>query len=131
VRCARSGVVGCGCPIALLTFGVRSSFGLFTIPLPEAHGWGREVLALAIAVQSPIWGAAQLFAGALADRLGGGRACWPRVGCSTPGHDAGGRRSERGVLAAISFLRAVVIAFIVLAPVSAASVSLFAPAAAA
>jgi predicted MFS family arabinose efflux permease len=66
-------VVGCGCVIAVLTFGVRSSFGLFTAPISEAHGWGREVFALAIAVQNLIWGVGQPFAGALADRFGSAR----------------------------------------------------------
>ena len=66
-------VVACGCLIALLTFGIRSSFGLFTIPISDAHGWGREVFALAIAVQNLLWGARQPFAGALADRFGSAR----------------------------------------------------------
>jgi predicted MFS family arabinose efflux permease len=66
-------VVACGCLIALLTFGIRASFGLFTLPISEAHGWGREVFALAIAVQNLLWGAGQPFAGALADRFGSAR----------------------------------------------------------
>jgi len=66
-------VVGCGCVIAVLTFGIRSSFGLFTAPISEAHGWGREVFALAIALQNLIWGVGQPFAGALADRFGSAR----------------------------------------------------------
>jgi predicted MFS family arabinose efflux permease len=66
-------VVGCGCLIALLTFGVRSSFGLFTAPISSTHGWGREVFALAIAIQNLLWGAGQPFAGALADRFGSAR----------------------------------------------------------
>lgn len=66
-------VVGCGCLIAVLTFGIRSSFGLFTAPISDAHGWGRETFALAIALQNLIWGAGQPFAGALADRFGSAR----------------------------------------------------------
>lgn len=66
-------VVVCGCVIAMLTFGVRSSFGLFTAPVSEAQGWGREVFALAIAIQNLLWGAGQPFAGALADRFGSAR----------------------------------------------------------
>lgn len=66
-------VVASGCLIAVLTFGVRASFGLFTIPVSAAHGWGREVFALAIAVQNLLWGAGQPFAGALADRFGSAR----------------------------------------------------------
>jgi predicted MFS family arabinose efflux permease len=66
-------VVVCGCLIALLTFGVRAGFGLFTAPISQAHGWGREVFALAIAIQNLLWGAGQPFAGALADRFGSAR----------------------------------------------------------
>lgn len=66
-------VVGCGCVIALLTFGVRASFGLFTAPISQTHGWSREVFALAIALQNLLWGAGQPFAGALADRFGSAR----------------------------------------------------------
>lgn len=66
-------VVVCGCLIALINFGVRASFGLFTGPLSAANGWGRDVFALALAVQNLLWGAAQPFAGALADRFGPAR----------------------------------------------------------
>ena len=63
-------VVVCGCLIALINFGVRASFGLFTGPISEANGWGRDVIALALAVQNLLWGAAQPVAGGLADRFG-------------------------------------------------------------
>ena len=63
-------VVACGCLIALINFGVRASFGLFIGPISDANGWGRDVFALALAVQNLLWGAAQPFAGALADRFG-------------------------------------------------------------
>lgn len=66
-------VVACGCLIALINFGVRASFGLFTGPISGANGWGRDVFALALAVQNLLWGAAQPFAGALADRFGPAR----------------------------------------------------------
>lgn len=66
-------VVICGCLIALINFGVRASFGLFTGPLSAANGWGRDVFALALAIQNLLWGAAQPFAGALADRFGPAR----------------------------------------------------------
>ena len=36
-------VIVAGCLIALIGFGVRSTAGLFTAPITEAHGWGREV----------------------------------------------------------------------------------------
>lgn len=61
------------CLIAMLSFGVRSSMGLFTDPISAAHGWSREVFALAIALQNLLWGIGQPFAGALADRFGAAR----------------------------------------------------------
>jgi MFS family permease len=62
-----------GCLIAMLAFGPRSALGFFLTPLSGAHGWGRDTYALAIAVQSLLYGAAQPFAGALADRFGAQR----------------------------------------------------------
>ncbi len=61
------------CTLVLLSFGVRSSFGLFLAPISDAQGWGREVFALAIALQNLAWGVSQPFAGAVADRYGSGR----------------------------------------------------------
>jgi predicted MFS family arabinose efflux permease len=66
-------VIAAGCAIAILTFGVRTSFGLFTAPLADLRGWDRETFALAIAVQNLLWGLGQPFAGAIADRYGAGR----------------------------------------------------------
>jgi MFS family permease len=62
-----------GCLIAMLGFGPRSALGFFLTPLSAANGWGRDVFGLAIAVQSLLYGAAQPFAGALADRFGAQR----------------------------------------------------------
>jgi MFS family permease len=66
-------VVLAGCLIAVITFGVRTTFGLFTTPLTDLRGWDREAFALAIAVQNLLWGLGQPFAGAVADRFGAGR----------------------------------------------------------
>lgn len=66
-------VIIVGCTIALLNFGVRSGFGLFLEPISAANGWGREIFAFAIAIQTVLWGAGQPFAGAIADRYGSGR----------------------------------------------------------
>ena len=66
-------IVGAGCLIALLSFGVRAGFGLFLAPMSADLGWGREVFALSIAIQNLLWGLGQPFAGALADRHGCGR----------------------------------------------------------
>ena len=63
-------VIICGCLIALIAFGVRSTMGLFNTPITEANGWGRETFGLAMALQNLIWGAAQPFAGAFADKFG-------------------------------------------------------------
>src|SRR2546421_9773988 len=60
----------CGCLIAILTFGPRSSLGFFLKPWSEANGWGRDVFALALAIQNLLWGVGQPFAGAIADRFG-------------------------------------------------------------
>lgn len=58
------------CGIAVLILGPRSALGLFTDPVSQARGWGRDVFALAIALQHLVWGLAQPVAGALADRFG-------------------------------------------------------------
>jgi MFS family permease len=59
-----------GCVIALISFGPRSALGQFLTPLSFEHGWGREAFSFAIAVQNLLWGAAQPFAGGVADRFG-------------------------------------------------------------
>lgn len=59
-----------GCLIAILTYGPRSSLGLFLTPLSTANGWGRDVFATALAIQVLVWGAGQPLAGAIADRFG-------------------------------------------------------------
>jgi MFS family permease len=60
----------CGCTIAVIGFGARSGLGFFLTPISTAHGWGRDVFALALALQMLLWGAGQPFAGGLADRFG-------------------------------------------------------------
>src|SRR5262245_28316260 len=66
-------VIGCGCLIALLSFGPRSALGQFLSPLSLAGNWGRDVFSLALAVQNLLWGVGQPFAGAMADRFGATR----------------------------------------------------------
>lgn len=66
-------IIVAGCLIALVTYGLRTSFGLFIDPLSSLRGWDRETFALAIAVQNLLWGVGQPFAGAIADRFGAGR----------------------------------------------------------
>ncbi|WP_085907815.1 MFS transporter [Kiloniella majae] len=62
-----------GCLVLCLAFGVRSSYGLFVKPISDELSWGREVLAFSLAIQNLLWGAAQPFAGMIADRYGAGR----------------------------------------------------------
>ena len=66
-------VVLCGCLVALITYGLRTSFGLFATPISEGRNWSPEVFALAIAIQNLVWGIGQPFAGAIADRYGSAR----------------------------------------------------------
>src|SRR3989338_7622069 len=62
-----------GSLILALSLGIRHGFGLFLAPMSAEFGWGREVFAFAIALQNLIWGLAQPFTGALADRFGAAR----------------------------------------------------------
>jgi len=62
-----------GCLIAMVGFGIRSSFGLFLDPVTLAKGWGRETFALAMAIQNLLWGLGVPLAGAIADRHGSAR----------------------------------------------------------
>ncbi|HEY9538880.1 MAG TPA: MFS transporter [Kiloniellaceae bacterium] len=89
-------VIAAGCLLAVLSFGIRSSFGLFLAPMSADFGWGREVFAVAIAIQNLVWGVSQPVAGALADRYGAGRVLaigaliyaaglWLMADASTPG----------------------------------------------
>lgn len=66
-------IIGAGCVIASVTFGVRSSFGLFTLPLTDATGFSRETYGLAMAIQNLVWGLTQPIAGGFADRYGTAR----------------------------------------------------------
>src|SRR5438309_5343491 len=60
----------CGCAIALLGFGPRSSLGFFIQPMGREFSWGRDVFGLALAIQNLLWGLGQPVAGAIADRFG-------------------------------------------------------------
>ena len=63
-------IVACGCLIAAISYGPRSSFGFFMAPMTLDNGWGRDVFALSVAMQTLIYGMAQPFSGALADKFG-------------------------------------------------------------
>jgi MFS family permease len=60
----------------MLTFGPRSVFGLFLVPMSREFGWGRDVFGLAVALQNLLWGLGSPFAGAIADRFGTVRVLW-------------------------------------------------------
>src|ERR1700740_2109258 len=63
-------IIICGCAIALLSFGPRSTLGFFIQPMSRELSWGRDVFGLGLALQNLLWGLAQPFAGAVADRFG-------------------------------------------------------------
>jgi MFS family permease len=67
-------VVACGCLVAMLTFGPRTTLGLVLPSMSRDTGWTRDVFALGIAIQHLVWGLGQPFAGAIADRMGTLRA---------------------------------------------------------
>jgi MFS family permease len=66
-------VLVCGGLTLALALGLRQSFGIFLTPMSGQFGWGREVFALAIALQNIVWGVTQPFVGMVADRYGSGR----------------------------------------------------------
>jgi MFS family permease len=63
-------IIAAGCLIGMIAFGPRSAFGQFLTPLSFAHGWGRDVFSLALAIQNLLWGLGQPLAGGIADRYG-------------------------------------------------------------
>ena len=63
-------VMLCGTTILFLSFGLRQNFGLYMGPISSDMGWGREIFAFAIALQSLTWGVSTPIFGMLADRYG-------------------------------------------------------------
>ncbi len=66
-------IIFCGSLIVLISFGIRSSFGLMLDPISAELGWGREIFAISMAIQNLLWGVMQPFAGGIADRYGAAR----------------------------------------------------------
>ena len=66
-------VILCAAAIVTLAMGVRQSFGLFMPQMSLTLDVGRASFGLAIAIQNLMFGLAQPFIGALADRHGAGR----------------------------------------------------------
>ena len=54
-------------------FGIRSTMGVFLVPITEQYDWGRSIFAFAAALQNLFWGFSQPIFGAIADRFGSGR----------------------------------------------------------
>lgn len=69
-----SPVLIAGCIIILTSFAIRSSFGLFQIPIADEFGWARAEFSLAIAIQNLFWGIGQPLFGAMAERIGDRKA---------------------------------------------------------
>ncbi len=63
-----------GCIIMMLSFAVRSAFGLFQIPIADEFGWARAEFSLAIAIQNLFWGIGQPIFGAIAEKIGDRKA---------------------------------------------------------
>ena len=72
-------VLTCGSLALCLSFGLRSSFGLFLQPVSLDNGWGREVFSFALAIQNLLWGVFGPVMAAIGDRFGMGRVM---VGCA-------------------------------------------------
>lgn len=66
-------VIAAGTMSVAIAMGVRQSFGIFMQPLGSDLGIGREAFGFAIALQNLLWGVAQPFVGAIADRWGAAR----------------------------------------------------------
>jgi len=66
-------VILCGATIVTLAMGVRQSFGLLLPQMAPALDLTRSGFGLALAIQNLVFGLAQPFVGALADRHGAGR----------------------------------------------------------
>ena len=69
-----------GCLIVMVSFAIRSSFGLFQIPIADQFGWLRSEFSMAIAIQNLAWGIGQPIFGAIAEKFGDKKGGWDAVG---------------------------------------------------
>jgi MFS family permease len=67
-------VLVAGCIIVMVSFSIRSAFGVFQIPIAEEFGWARAEFSMAIAIQNLAWGIGQPFFAAIAEKIGDRRA---------------------------------------------------------
>ena len=63
-----------GCTILLISFAIRSAFGVFQIPIADEFGWLRSEFSTAIAIQNLAWGIGQPIFGAIAEKIGDRKA---------------------------------------------------------
>lgn len=63
-----------GCLILMISFAIRSAFGIFQIPIAEEFGWLRAEFSMAIAIQNLAWGIGQPIFGAIAEKIGDRKA---------------------------------------------------------
>ena len=63
-------VIASGVSCLILAMGIRQSFGIFLTPIAIDLHVGRQAFGLAIALQNLLWGLAQPFSGAIADKFG-------------------------------------------------------------
>lgn len=95
----------CGALVVSLAMGVRQSFGLIIGPLSAQNAWPVATFSFALAVQNLLWGAAQPFASALAERWGahrvaiaGGVTYAAGLALTAWGNTAGGAFAGTGIL---------------------------------
>lgn len=63
-----------GSLILLISFAIRSTFGLFQIPIAEQFMWARSEFSLAIAIQNLTWGIGTPIFSAFAEKFGDRKA---------------------------------------------------------
>lgn len=63
-------LIASGCLLLMISFGIRSSYGLYMRPIEASTGWGRDTIGFALALQNLSWGIMSIFTGGLADRFG-------------------------------------------------------------
>ncbi len=89
-----------GCIVAIINFGIRSTFGLFTLPFSEAFHWPRETYSFALALQNLVWGVATPVAGMLARLVepeGATVAVGQEIAVIDDGNDPASRTPPQGV----------------------------------
>ena len=63
-----------GCLILLTGFAIRSSFGIFQIPIADQFNWLRTEFSMAIAIQNLAWGFGQPLFSVIAEKYGDRKA---------------------------------------------------------